>query len=155
MDIRQWRQIFFSLGNEVLMESTRSCCWPKQSPSLRSILLSLIGLWVKIWHRKKTAGSELNPVQSSWSKSTSCLRKGRLHSDFRWQRAKAFKLKWCLAWFWMDCNQGLQPNRLQMKCDVWKPCSDQRWQDKLHQFEYCWSICLCKHLSTVLLTNHP
>ena len=50
-------------------------------------------------------------------------------SDFRWRRAKAWKR--CQAWFWIDCNQSLQPNRLQMKCDVWKPCSDQRWQDEL------------------------
>ena len=69
---------FFSLGKEVLIESTRSCCWPKQHPSLRSLLLSFIGLWVKIWHRNKSSGSESNPVQSSRSKSTSCPRKGRL-----------------------------------------------------------------------------
>ena len=50
-------------------------------------------------------------------------------SDFRWRRAKAWKR--CQAWFWIDCNQSLQPNRSQMKCDVWKPCSDQRWQDEL------------------------
>ena len=29
------------------------------------------------------------------------------------------------------CDQSLQPDQLQMKCDVWKQCSDQRWQDKL------------------------
>ena len=46
-------------------------------------------------------------------------------SYFKWQRAKAWKR--CQAWFWMiDCNQSLQPNWLQMKCTVWKPCSDQR-----------------------------
>ena len=44
------------------------------------------------------------------------------HSDFRWQRAKAWK--WCLAWLWNDCNQSLQSNRSQMKCIVWKQCSD-------------------------------
>ena len=37
-----------------------------------------IGLWVKIWHRNKTVCSESNAVQSSRSKSTTCLRKGRL-----------------------------------------------------------------------------
>ena len=49
------------------------------------------------------------------------------HSDFRWRRAKSWKR--CQAWFWIDRNQSLQPNPSQMKCDVWKPCSDQRWQD--------------------------
>ena len=39
--------------------------------------------------------------------------------------------KRCHAWFWIDCNQSLQPNLSQMKCNVWKPCSDQRWQDDL------------------------
>ena len=69
---------FFSLEMECPLESAGSCCWPKQRPSLRSILLSFIGLWVKIWHRNKTACSELNPVQSSRSKSTSCPRNGHL-----------------------------------------------------------------------------
>ena len=40
-------------------------------------------------------------------------------------------LKQCLVWFWFDHNQNLQPNRSQMKWDVWKPCSDQRWRDEL------------------------
>ena len=50
-------------------------------------------------------------------------------SDLRWRRAKAWNR--CLAWFWIDCNQSLQSNRSQIKCYVWKPCSDQRWQDEL------------------------
>ena len=69
---------FFSLEMECPLESAGSCCRPKQRPSLRSILRSFIGLWVKIWHRNKTACSWLNPVQSSRSKSTTCQRKGRL-----------------------------------------------------------------------------
>ena len=31
-----------------------------------------------------------------------------------------------------NCNQSLQPSQLQMKCNVWKPCSDQHWQDEHH-----------------------
>ena len=50
------------------------------------------------------------------------------HCDFRWQSAKTWKRG--QAWFWIDC-QNLQLNRSHMKCDVWKPCSDQRWQDDL------------------------
>ena len=49
-----------------------------QRPSLRSIFRSAIGLWVKLWHRNKAACSELNPVQSSRSKLTTCPRKGRM-----------------------------------------------------------------------------
>ena len=60
------------------MESATSCCRPKMRPSLRSIFLSVTGLWVEIWHRNKTACSESNPVQSSRSKSTTWTRKGRL-----------------------------------------------------------------------------
>ena len=51
---------------------------PKPRPSLRSIFRSFIGLSVKIWHRNKTVCFESNPVQSSRSKSTTCLRKMRL-----------------------------------------------------------------------------
>ena len=69
---------FFSCEMKISMELARSCCRPKQRPSLRSIFLSVIGLWVKIWHRNKTACSESNPVQSSRSKSTTCPRKGSL-----------------------------------------------------------------------------
>ena len=119
------------------MELARSCCRPKQHPLLHSIFLSFIRLWVKIWHRNKTTCSILNPVPSSRSKSTgmTCPRKGdcslsqiwiEQHSYFRWWRAKAWKL--CHAWFWINCNQGFQPNWSQIRCDVWKPCRDQRWQ---------------------------
>ena len=122
----------FSCEMKISMELARSCCRPKPRPSLRSILRSFIGLWVKIWHRNKTACSESNPVQRSRSKSTTWESAQiwiKQHSDFRWRRAKAWKR--CQAWFWIDSNQSLQRNRLQMKCDVWKPCSDQRWQDQL------------------------
>ena len=90
-------------------------------------------------NRDKTTRSKLIPVQSSRSKLTTCPRKGCLlrfkqnsaatSSTSDGLRAKAWRL--CQAWFWIDYNQSLQPNRSQMKCDVWKPCSDQRWQDEL------------------------
>ena len=77
------------------------------------------------------------------------------HSDLRWRRANAWK--WCLAWFWIHCNQRLRSNRSQMKCVVWKPCSDQHWQVELQflDLKIFQAICLCKHSSTVLLINHP
>ena len=101
----------FSCEMKILMELARSCCRPKQRPLLCSIFQSVIGLWVKIWHRNKCSVS--NPVQSSRSKSTTCPRKGRLlrfeldscnqqPSDFRWRRAKAWKQ--CQEWFWIDLN---------------------------------------------------
>ena len=66
------------IDHAIPMELARSCCRPNQCPLLRSILRLFIGLWVKIWHRNKTACSESNPVQSSRSKSTTCPRKGSL-----------------------------------------------------------------------------
>ena len=56
-----------------------------------------------------------------------------------------------------DCNQSLQPNRLQMKCDVWKPCSDQLWQIELpfSIWRFSEQFFFCEQSSTVLLTNHP
>ena len=206
---------FFSCEMKFSMELARSCCRPKQRPLLSSILQSFICLWVKIWHRNKTASSKLNPVQSSRSKSTTCPRKGVCsdsnqtaqqlqmaarksletmfgmilnwsqpkfaaklvanelwpvlgggsaqipieqhteHRDFRWRSAKAWKR--CLALFWINSNQSLQPNQLQMKCYVWKPCSDQRWQDKL-QFSisrfFELSDLVNNHLLCYWPTNH-
>ena len=112
----------FSCEMKISMELARSCCRPKPCPSLRSIFLSLIGLWVKIWHGNKNACLQSNSVQSSSSKSTACPRKGRLltfesnSTSTWWRRAKAWNR--CQAWFWINRNHSLQPNRLQMKCDV-------------------------------------
>ena len=39
--------------------------------------------------------------------------------------------KQCLAWFWIDCNQSLQPKQLQMKICACKPCKDFHWLDEL------------------------
>ena len=40
---------FFFMWNETSMELARSCCLPKQHPSLCSIFLSFSGLWVETW----------------------------------------------------------------------------------------------------------
>ena len=125
----------FSCEMQFSMELVIRRCRPMQCPLLRSIFRSFIGFWVKIWHRNKTACSESNPVQSSRSKSTTCPVVGRL---LRFESnstvitdgcAKAWKR--CMAWFWIDSNQTLQPNRSQKKCYVWKQCIDQHWQDEL------------------------
>ena len=68
----------FSCEMKFSLELARSCCLPKQRLSLLNIFLSVIGHWVKIWHRNKTTCSKLNPVQSSRSNSTTCPQKGRL-----------------------------------------------------------------------------
>ena len=185
---------FFSFEMKFSMELAKSCCLPKQRPSSRSILLSFIGLWVKIWHRNKTACSESNSVQSS----SLCLRKGRLLrfklnstatsdggaqqlGNYVWRDSDFVATKVCSQWVanemqpvwgpgpqtgplsrteegsllrlelnstatsdggaqqlgnnvWRDSELILSKfaaNGSQMKCDVWKPFSDQNWQDKL------------------------
>ena len=58
-------------------------------------------------------------------------------------------------WFWINHNQGLQANRSQMKCDVWRPCGDQRWQDKL--WFSIWRFLSNLSLSTIIycVTDQP
>ena len=85
------------------------------------------------WFRKDCNQS----LQQNWSQMKCDLSEKRAsaqirieqRSNFRWQRANA--LKRCLAWFWINFNQSLEPNRSQTKFYVWKPCCDQRWQDRL------------------------
>ena len=50
----------------------------KQCFLFHPILLSFIGLWVKIGHRNKSARCKYNPVQNSRSKLTTWLRQGFL-----------------------------------------------------------------------------
>ena len=72
---------------------TTFCMWNKNFNRIGKILLStkaaliaslnlqsFICFWVKIGHRKKTACSKSNPVQSSRSKKTTFLRKGHMLS---------------------------------------------------------------------------
>ena len=90
------------------------------------IIHSLVGLWVKIWHRNKTACPKSNSVQSSRSKSIprmTCPKKGRLlrfesNSTVTSEGGAQKALKWYLARFWINSNQSLQPNRSQMKYDL-------------------------------------
>ena len=91
----------------------------------------------------QSADINRRPVQKQGA-STSAQIRVEQHSDFRWRRAKAWKR--CLAWFWIDPNQSLQPYRLQLKCNVWKPCSDQHVRTSFEfRFEDFWAICcICK-----------
>ena len=70
------------------------------------------------------------------------------HSYFRWPGAK-LAWKQCLAWFQIDSNQSLQPNQSQMKCNVWRPCSDQHWQDEL------WFSIWRFFEQSAFVNNHP
>ena len=115
------------------MELAWYCCQPKQRPLFCSIFLSFIGLWVNIWHRNKIACSESNPVQSSRSKSRTCLRKGRLlRFKMNSTATSAGGAKKLGNYVWHDSNRlwRLQPNLSQIECDLWKQCSDQRWQNQ-------------------------
>ena len=112
-----------------LIELGGRCCWPKQRPKLCSIFLSFIGLWAKIWHRNKTTYSKLNPVQtlqSSRFKSMTCPKEENLlrfklnSTETSNDCAQKLGNDVCrrLVWFWIDCNQSLQPNQWQMKCNL-------------------------------------
>ena len=61
---------FSSFAMKTSMELARRCSRPKTRPSLLSIFRSFIGLWLEIWHMKKTASSKSNREQSTRSKST-------------------------------------------------------------------------------------
>ena len=146
-------------GLGVLMDFTRAFNWPKPLSTLRSIFWSFIGLWAKIGHGNRFACSESRPVQSSRSKSTTRPRKGRLlrfqsnrHIDYRWWCTKTWKRS--LAWFWIDCNQSLQPNQSQMKCYVWKPCRDLHWLDELRFSNWRFFEQFAYQNNHLLLTNH-
>ena len=76
--LRQQQALLFFMWHEIFYGIGKSCCQPKQHPSLCSIFQSVIGLWVEIWLGTKTACSESNPVQSSRSKSMTCPRKVHL-----------------------------------------------------------------------------
>ena len=68
-----------------------------------------------IWILYKAADWNLQPVPVNRASVQIPI---KLHSNFRWQCIKAWKL--CLAWFWQ-----------QMKSKIWKLCRDLHWQDKL------------------------
>ena len=185
---------YHSCDTDTIRESKRFYCFVEIGPPRvfsREMKISVALESVKISHRNKTACSKSNPVQGSRSKSMTCptqiqieqhsnfrgrrakawkwrpawfwidcnqslqpnrsqmkcdLPQERVsaqiridqHSDFRWRRAKAWKR--CLAWLWNDCIQSLQSNWSQMKCDIWTPCGDQRWQDKLRFFDHQLSL---------------
>ena len=110
---------------------------PTKAAPIASLNLSIIHWSLsRNTNRNKTPCSKLNLVQSTRSKILNwravigkgvCSDSNKQHSNFKWQRAKAWK--WWLAWFWIDHNQSLQPNWSQMNCYVWKPSSDQHWQE--------------------------
>ena len=161
LSLFMWNEIFDGIDKNLFI----SCYWPEQRPSessLSSILWSFIGLWVNIGNRNRSKCTETNSMQSSRSTSCASQRKGRLlrlqskqQSYFRWRWAKAWKL--CLAWFWIDHNQSLQPSWLHMpvKRDVESHVETSiDWTSFDFWFEDLIEICLWKYSSTGLLINH-
>ena len=150
---------FFSCEMKISMELAKSFCRPKPRPSLRWIFLSVIGLWVKIWHRNRTACSESNPVQSSRSKSTICPLKRRrfeLNSPAT-SDGSAQKLG-------NDVRRDSESIAAKVCSQIgrkWNTMFESRVVTSVDrtgfdfQFEDFLVICLCKHSSTVLVTNHP
>ena len=146
------------------MESARCCCslnlQTKAAP-ITSLNLSIIHWSLgKIWHGCKSTCSKSNPVQSSRFKSTTCPRKGRvlrfeLNSSAT-SDGDAQKLGNYVRRDSESIATKVQPNRSQMKCYVWKPCSDPAMTGRglIFDLKVFLAICLCKHSSTVLLTNH-
>ena len=99
---------------------------------IKAALIALLNLSIIHWSLSKHRAKE--QICIFWIESSACPWKGHLlkilikqYCHFRWLHWKVGKL--CLEWFWIDCNKSLQPNHLQMKCNVWKPCSDQHWHN--------------------------
>ena len=88
---------FFIMALEMKFPSNGREVVATQRPLLFSILQSFIGLWVQIWHRNKTACSELNPVQSR-SKSMTCPWK-ESENCAKWNFFKSN------LWFYVECDQ--------------------------------------------------
>ena len=40
---------------------------------------------------------------------------------------------------WIDSDHSLHPNQSLMKCDVWQPCSDQRWLASIFNLKIFWA----------------
>ena len=148
------------------VQLARSYCRPKQRPLLRSTFRSYIGLWLKIWHRNKTACSESNPVQSSRSKSTTCPRKGRLlrfeSNSTATSDGGAQKLG---SDVWHD-SESIATKVSSQIGRKWNAMFEShivtivdRTSFNFRFEDFFWAICLCKQSSTVfysvLLTNHP
>ena len=113
-----------------------SCCWSRQASLRKTCNHSWDTESVKydIGTKPHVPNQILYKAGLNWRPSLPVQGKGvcswiEQHCAFRWHCTIAWKR--CQAWFWIDSNQRLQTNWLQMKCKVWKPCSDQCSQNKL------------------------
>ena len=102
---------------------------------------------MEIKHTTCSGSNHVQSCRSNWWLGAFAQIQTEQHSYFRWQHAKSWK--WCQAWFWINCNESLQPNWSQMKCNVWKPCSNKCSQD-----EFWFSIWRFFEQS-VFVNNHP
>ena len=138
------------------LETWRTCYQPKQRSRLRSIFQSFIGPWVKTRLSYKTTYSKSNPVQSSRSKLTTCMRKGR---------AQVLKSLWTMVLLVLkslETFSGMILNWLQPKFAVntrkWKAEFERRhaetcidWRSFDVQFKDCFSNLLLEKIENNVL----
>ena len=103
---------------------------------------SLVTKWEKA--SEQIVNFQINPIQSSRSKMTTCSRRGSVQIPT--ERHSYFKLqcKRSLAWIWIDCNQSSQPKQPQINSKVRKSCRDLHllsWQQLSIKIVFL-SICL-------------
>ena len=146
---------FFLCETKFWMELARCCCRPKPRPSLRSVLRSFIGLWVKIWHRNKTACSESNLSRRPARGKGVCSDSNRTAQRLQMAARKS-----------LETMSGMILNRWQAKLAAKSVANEMRclkamyWpaltgQASTVDLKIFWAIWLGKQSSTVLLTTHP
>ena len=110
--------VAFTSGKKVAFASG------KKAAAISVLNLSIVHWSLLEMRDQQISRSKSNPVQCSRSKFVICMKKLRsaqiwieLHSNWRWLLTKAWKQ--CLEWFWfnfwINYNQSLLPNWLQMK----------------------------------------
>ena len=141
VDFVQWRvtdDIYFLMWNEIY-NGVRDNLLPSKAALIASLnFRSFTGPRVKIRTQEQirmfwieSCAKQQILINDLSEKRSSVQIPIKTVSDFRWWCTKARKTWRCLAWFWIDSNQSLQPNRSQMKCYVWKPYKDLDWLDEL------------------------
>ena len=116
-----------------------NCCLIKAAP-IALLNLSIIGLWIKNDIGTKQHVPNRILCNAAGLNRWRVLRKS-VCSDVNWfngtvQLLQMVVCKGLETMSGVILNQlqpkkNLKPNRSLMKCNVWKPCSDQRWQDEL------------------------
>ena len=119
-------QCFVNIGPQQLSTSHFFCQvkwnfrWNRQEvvadqSSAHSFAQSFVHSLVSEWKCDMETKQHVNPVQSSRCSDSNLT---QLQIAQQLQIAVRKSLERCLAWFWIDCNQSLQLNWSQLKCDV-------------------------------------